>query len=67
MLKSSLCDYSDVYVLASGTITVKEVTASVGNNNIQLVCKYCAPFTDCIREIDNTQMDNAKSINVNRI
>ena len=24
MLKSSLCDYSDAYILASGTITIDE-------------------------------------------
>ena len=23
---------------------------------------YCAPFTDCISEIDNTQIDNAQDI-----
>ena len=35
MLKSSLCDYSDAYILVSGTITVAELTAGGGDNNIQ--------------------------------
>ena len=32
MLRSDLCDYSDAYVLVSGTITV---TANAGANNIR--------------------------------
>ena len=31
MLKSSLSDYSDVYILGSGTITVTELAAGGGN------------------------------------
>ena len=26
--------------------------------------KNCAPFTNCIREINNTQIDNAKDIDI---
>ena len=54
ILKSILCDYSDAYILVSGTITVAEVAAGEGNNNIQVVCKNCAPFTHCLSEINNT-------------
>ena len=32
------------------------------NNHKKLVFKNCAPFTDCISEINNTQIDNAKDI-----
>ena len=32
MLRSDLCDYSDVYILVNGTITV---TAAAGANNIR--------------------------------
>ena len=39
MLKSSLCDYIDPYILASGTIIVSEVVAGGGNNNIEVLCK----------------------------
>ena len=31
MLRSSLCDYSDAYVLVSGTITVAALAAGRGN------------------------------------
>ena len=51
MLKSRLCDYSDAYVIVGGTITVAELTAGRGNNSIEVVFKYCAPFTDCISKI----------------
>ena len=61
MLRSSLCDYSDAYILVSGTITVTELAAGRGNNGIQLVFKNCAPFTNCVSEINNTERDNAKT------
>ena len=64
MLRSSLCDYSDAYMLVSGTITVAALTAGRGNNNMQVVFKNCAPFTDCISEIYSAQIDNAKDIDV---
>ena len=32
MLKSSLCDYSDAYILASRTITVAPLTGNNPNN-----------------------------------
>ena len=35
VIKSSLCDYIDAYILVSGTITVAEVVTGGGNNNIQ--------------------------------
>ena len=64
MLRSSLCHYSDVYIIMSGTITVAELAADGGNNNIQVEFKNCASFTNCISEINNTQIDNAKDSNL---
>ena len=43
----------------SGTKAVAEVAAGRGNNNIQVVFKNCAPFTDWV---SNTQIHNAKEI-----
>ena len=34
------------------------------NVNEEVVSKNCAPFTDCISEINNTQTDNAEDIDV---
>ena len=36
MFRLSVCDYSDAYILVSGTITVAEVGAGRGNNNQHL-------------------------------
>ena len=36
MLKSILCDYSDVYIVVSRNITVDEVARGRGNINIQV-------------------------------
>ena len=67
MLKSSLCDYSDAYILVKGTISVNNTTpqgAAVNNTNKKVIFKNCAPFTNCISEINNTQIDNAKDIDI---
>ena len=65
MLKSSLCDYSDVYILAKGTMSIAAQEEDNPNNgDKEVVFKNRAPFTDCISEINNTQIDNAKDIDV---
>ena len=67
MLKSSLCDCSDAYILAKGTITVADTStadAAPNNTNKKVIFKNCAPFTNCISEINNTQVDNAKDIDI---
>ena len=40
MLRSSLCDYSDAYLLLSGTITVAALAAGGGNSNTQVAFKF---------------------------
>ena len=69
MLKSSLYDYSDPYILVSGTITVfgagaDDAAIAADRNNKQTIFKNCAPFTDCITEINNTQVDNEKDLHI---
>ena len=64
MLKSRLCDYSDVCILVGGTITIAVLAAGGGNNGIHVVFKTFHPFTDCISETNNIQLDNAKDIDV---
>ena len=67
MLKSSLCDYSDAYILVKGTISVNSTAAqgtAAYNTNKKVIFKNCAPFTNCISEINNTQIDNAKDIEI---
>ena len=67
MLKSSLCDYSDAYIHVKATITVNNTAAAdadANNTNKKVICKICPPFIICISEINNTQVDNAKDIDI---
>ena len=69
MLKSSLCNYSDAYILVKGTITIEGAGADAAVRQADerdkgVIFKNCAPFTNCISEINNTQVDNAKDIDI---
>ena len=69
MLRSSLCDYSDAYILVSWTIAVtgpreEDAAKWLDETNKGLIFKNCAAFTDCISEINNTEIYNAKYIDV---
>ena len=67
MLRSSLFDYSDAYILVKGTITAPNaaaVDADAKNANKKVQFKTCLPFTNCINEINNRHVDNAKDINI---
>ena len=67
MLKSSLCDYDDAYVLVKGKITVNNTAAAdadANNTNKKVIFKNCAPFTNCISEVNNKQVDNAKDLDI---
>ena len=58
-IESSLCDYSDAYILVTGSIT-----ATPNNATTQLVFKNCAPFEKCRTEINETFIDEATHINI---
>ena len=60
MIKSSFCDYSDAYIHVKGTITVNNTVAA----DKKVIFKNCIPFTNCISEISNTDLDNAKDIGI---
>ena len=67
MLRSSLCDYTDAYILVKGNITVNNTAAAgaaANNANKKVIFKNCAPFTNCISKINNTQIDNAEYIDI---
>ena len=69
MLKSRICDYSDAYLLVSGTVTIGGAGAD-GNakrtdeRDKGIIFKNCAPYTDFKSEINNTQIDNTKYLDV---
>ena len=67
VIRSRICDYSDAYTLAKGTITVTNTAAAVtspNNRNKKVIFKNCSPFTDCISEINNKEIDYAKDIDI---
>ena len=69
MLRSSLYDYSDAYILVSGTLTIigagtDDAAKRIDERNKRVKFKNNAPFTDWISEINNTQTDNVKDIDV---
>ena len=69
MLKSNLCDYSDAYVLVNGTITITRAEANdaekrLSERNIGVIFKNCAWFTESINTVNNTQIVNAKDLDV---
>ena len=62
MLKSSLCDYSDAYIFVKGKVTITEtgadtVARQADEKDKGVAFKNCARFTNCMREINNTQVD----------
>ena len=74
-LESSLCDYSDAYILVTGNITVtRTIAAAVAGDDpqrkqslnaaTQVVFKNCAPFKKCSTEIDGTFVDETDFINI---
>ena len=48
-LESSLCDYSNAYVLVTGNIAVV-----AADNDTRVAFKKCAPFKKCRTEINET-------------
>ena len=69
MLQSSLCDYSDAYILVSWTIAItgrgaNQATRQADEKNKGVIFKNCALLTDCFSNINKTQVDNAKDLDV---
>ena len=67
MLRSSLCDYSDAYILVKGNISVSNSAAAdadANNTNKNVVFKICASLIECISKINNTDIDNAQDIDI---
>ena len=55
--------YGDAYILIKGKITItgagaKAAARQADESDEGVAFKNCAPFTNCISEINNTQVDN---------
>ena len=69
MLNSRVCDYSDAYILFTEKITITgagddAVARQADERDKGVAFKNCVQFTNCISEINNTQIDNCKDINI---
>ena len=67
MLRFSLCDYGNAYILVKGNITVNNTAAAgsaANNTNKKVIFKNCAPFTNFRSKINNSEIDNAQHINI---
>ena len=65
VMRSNLCDYSDTRIRVRGTIKAHRTASKAANNaNKKIIFKSCVPFTNCISEINNTQLDDAHDIDV---
>ena len=66
MLRSDLRDFSDVYIVVKGTITLTKTNGRgiIDIRNWFLAFKNNAPFTNCISKIHNVLIDNAEDLDV---
>ena len=62
MLRSQLCDYSNAYIVAKGTINVTDPNNDVFDK--KLAFENNAPFISCIRKINNTLVDNSEDFDI---
>ena len=69
MIRSSLCDSADAYILVKGTITITgtgddAAARQADERNKGVIFKNCAPFTKCKSKINNMEIDNAQDIDI---
>ena len=69
MLKSYLCDYSDAFILVKGRITITGAGDDAAERqpeerNKGVIFKYCVPFINCKSEVNITEIDNAKDLDM---
>ena len=69
MLRSSLCDHADAYILTKGTITITgtgddAAARQADKINEGVIFKTCALFTKSISRINDTEIDTAQDIDI---
>ena len=69
MLKSSLCDYSNAYILVKEKIAITGAGADLAarqadERNNGVAFKNCAPFTTCKSDINNIEIDFCQNIDI---
>ena len=69
MLRSNLSDYADAYILVKGRIAITgagddAAARQADERDKGVTFKICAPFIKCINRINNTEINNAKDIDI---
>ena len=69
MLKSVLRDYNNAYKFSKGKITSTGAEDDAASRQTDgrkkgLIFKRCSPFIKCKSEINNTEIDNAKDVDI---
>ena len=69
MLRSSLCDYADAYILVKGTITITgagddAAARRADERNKGVIFKNYASFIKCISKINDTELYNAQDTDI---
>ena len=62
MLRSDLCDFSDVYIVVKGVIAVADPNDAKRNKSVAFKNNF--PFINCISKINRVQIDNAEDLDV---
>ena len=62
-------DYRDAYIFIKKTISIEGETVPAAarladDRNNKITFKDCRPITDCISELNNTQIDNTKHLEI---
>ena len=62
MLRSDLCDFSDVYIVVEGKIAVIKPNSIMDDK--KLAFKNNTMFVSCISKINNALIDNAQDLDI---
>lgn len=65
LLKSSLYEYSDPYIVVKGAIAITSAALQITDEiDMQLTFKNWASFTNCISQINSTYVDDAEYLDI---
>ena len=59
VIKPSLCDYSDAYILVIRDIKVTNIAADTN-----VAFKNCAPFTRCVTHINDEHIETSENLDI---
>ena len=64
MLKFDLCDFSDIYIIVTGIVTVSADERDRDKINGQVILKNNAPFISCISKINGVLVVNVEDLDI---